>query len=311
MNRRETVPKQVQEAVHDALELLEHDQWRVRLSDENATPDPLPSLLDQCGAFASRPKEREPVRLIHHFACTGGTLIIKCLACSPNAHVLSEMDPLSPIDSSGIKFAPGDMLRLAEYSNRQPAMVEKINLFMASFEALYDANCRKGLRLIVRDHTHSHFCRDEQVPERPTVAEMLGRRFETRSLITVRHPLDSYLSLLKNGWVTFTPSSLDEYAKRYLAFLAAYPDISIFKYEDFVSNAEQMVQEMCSELEIPFPNGFRDLFTALSFSGDSGRKGDQIKPRERRKVPDGLIAEAHNSARFRSLCQQLHYEIGM
>jgi hypothetical protein len=309
MTRRNSVPKQVRHAVHDALELLEQNEWQFRAANDGASPDPLPSLLDQCGSLASQPTEREPVRLIHHFACTGGTLITKCLACSPNAHVLSEVDPLSPIDPAGIKFAPGDMLRLTEYSNRSPGMEEKISLFMASFEALYDANYSKGLRLIVRDHAHSHFCRDEQVPERPTMEEMIGRRFETLSIITVRHPLDSYLSLRNNGWVTFSPPSLEEYAKRYKAFLAAYPGVNIFKYENFLTDAEQVIQQICTDLEIPFPYEFRDLFIAHSFSGDSGRKGDVIEPRERRSVPDGLISEAQKSREFNSLCQQLNYQI--
>jgi hypothetical protein len=309
MSRQETLPKEVRYAVSDALELLKATEGPFNLNDDNMNPDPLPSLLEQCGEFASLPMDSEPIRLIHHFACTGGTLITKCLACSPNLHVLSEVDPLTALPPAGSKFAPTDILRLAESSNRSLTTEEKIQVFMASFRELYRHGEKKGLRLLVRDHAHSHFCTGNEIPKRPTVAEIVARGFDTRSIVTVRHPLDSYLSLHQNRWSTFQPFDLEEYANRYRTFLTANGDARVFKYEDFLSSPGRVMQKMCTELEISFQRDFQDLFMVHGLSGDSGRKGSVIKSRERRPVPEHIEQERSDSPAYKSLCEELEYQV--
>jgi hypothetical protein len=305
----ENIPTEVTEAVAEALQLFQKASFRNQ-TDRHDASQPLPSLLQRCEHYISSDRQpfQEPVRLIHHFACTGGTLITKCLACSPNVQALSELDPLSSkIPESG-HFNPTDLIQLLQHGNRGASMEDKLGLFMASFSALYDSATDKGLRLLVRDHTHSHFCMGETLPERPTLAEILARKFNTCSIITIRHPLDSWLSLANNQWIEFSPATLDEYASRYQAFLAAYPDARVFKYEEFVASPDDVLTEICAELGLPFPPDYKSLFMAHSFSGDSGRKGDVIEARERRPVADELMAAAKESASFHSLCEQLQYE---
>ena len=61
----------------------------------------------------------EPIRTIHHFACTGGTLISKCIATMPNTQMLSEVDPLSTmLQSKKPKFALTDIIILMQQSTR-------------------------------------------------------------------------------------------------------------------------------------------------------------------------------------------------
>lgn len=302
------IPPEVTEAVGESLELFQHARFR----QESRTSEPslpLPSLLERCEELVKHHEKstQEPVRLIHHFACTGGTLITKCLACSPNAQALSELDPLSSKTSAAGHFNPTDLIQLLQFGNRGASMEDKLGLFTAGFKALYDAATAKGLRILVRDHTNSHFCVGAALPERPTLAEILEPNFSTVSIITVRHPLDSWLSLANNRWIEFSPPTLDEYARRYLAFLAAYPNTRRFKYEDFVASPDEVLSEMCAELLLPFPSDYKDLYMVHQFSGDSGRKGDVISQRERRPVTDDLLAAANASPSFQSLCQQLQY----
>lgn len=305
----ENILTEVTEAVADALKILSQARSHEG-PDRRADSQALPSLLERCEQYLGKDwkPQSEPVRLIHHFACTGGTLITKSLACSPNVQVLSELDPLSPKTPASGKFNPTDLIQLLQHGNRRASKDDKLALFLASFAALYGSASLKGLRMLVRDHTHSHFCTGEGVAERPTLAGILAAHYETRSIVTVRHPLDSWLSLVNNQWVEFSPATLEEYAARYLAFLSAYPNAKVFKYEDFVACPDQVLRDMCTELALPFPPGYQTLFPAHSFSGDSGRKGSVIAPRERRAAPDELVDEASESEAFRSLCEQLSYD---
>lgn len=305
-----TIPTEVTEAVAESLRLLRQAHFQNQDEPHQAL-QPLPSLLERCEQHiaAERQPRKEPIRLIHHFACTGGTLITKCLGCSPNVQVLSELDPLSSKVSVSGGFNPTDLIQLLQYGNRGASMDEKLSLFMASFSALYDSTVAKGLRILVRDHSHSHFCVGTALPDRPTLGEIFANDFPTLSVVTVRHPLDSWLSLVNNGWIEFSPDTLDEYAKRYLAFLAAYPDTKQFKYEDFVAHPDQVLAEICTEFSLPYLPDYKSLFMAHGFSGDSGRSGMVIAERERRPVNEDLLVAAKASVAFGSLCQQLGYEL--
>ena len=306
----ETIPTEVAEAVAESLRLLREAHFRSQCEHQGIS-DPLPSLLERCEQYlsAERHPHRESIRLIHHFACTGGTLITKCLACSSNVQVLSELDPLSSKVSATTAFNPTDLIQLLQHGNRPTSIEEKLSLFVASFSVLYDSTLRKGLRILVRDHTHSHFCVGTILPDRPTLGEIFANDFQTLSVITVRHPLDSWMSLVNNRWIEFSPDTLDEYAKRYLAFLAAYPDAQKFKYEDFVANPDHVLADMCTKLSLPYEPDYKSLFMAHRFSGDSGRSGEVIAKRARRQISEDLHVAAKASEAFRSLCRQLDYEL--
>ena len=67
------VPPEFRAAIDDALELLKD---RPAPLAPVATGQPLPSLLEQCRDTLARGRAQQPpVRLLHHMACTGGTLI--------------------------------------------------------------------------------------------------------------------------------------------------------------------------------------------------------------------------------------------
>jgi len=61
----------------------------------------------------------EPLRTAAHFACSGGTLISKCIAALPNVQLLSEVDPLSSYVAPGANgFTPTDLVALLRQSSR-------------------------------------------------------------------------------------------------------------------------------------------------------------------------------------------------
>lgn len=270
------------------------------------------SLLEQCMALCTQKQavELESVRTLHHFACTGGTLISKCLAAMPNTQLLSEVDPLSPLPRTKGKprFAPTDMITQARQSTRGADADLLIELFLNNLDAMYTAAVQSGQRLIVRDHTHSHFCVGTEIPVRPSLREIVLSRLPVLSIVTVRHPVDSFLSVREDNFgMHFLPATFDEYCRRYVVFLEAYQGVPIFRYEDFVASPCAVMAGICGQLKLPYSDQFVDLFDVYALTGDSGRTGQVIEPRPRRPVEGELIEEVEASANYRVLQRMLGY----
>jgi hypothetical protein len=265
------------------------------------------TLLDQCVRLVAQSEAvpAEPVRTVHHFACTGGTLICKCLAAMPNAQVLSEVDPLSPLQDP--RFAPADLLQLVRQSTRGADQQMLIELFQQNLEVVYERSRQLGQRLILRDHAHSHYCTGERQQPRPSFREIVAAKLPVVSVVTVRHPMESYMSLKANGWMHFSPPSLDEYCRRYMSFLQAYEEIPIVKYEDFLDDPHTLMRHVCDLLQLGFSEQFPDLFGVFTLTGDSGRKSDVIETRTRREIDESLAREAESSQNYRLLQTVLGY----
>src|SRR5690606_24312582 len=79
-----------------------------------------------------------------------------------------------------------------------------------------------GGYLVVRAHSHADYCMQVPVPAVDTVTRLLNPYFDIKQLVSVRNPIDSFLSLRQNGWVHFFPNSFEEYCSRLLKFLSAF-----------------------------------------------------------------------------------------
>lgn len=299
-------------ALEEAQALLDQAPGDLALSP--AAPRSLPSLLEACeAAIASRP---DPVALrsVHHFAATGGTLMCKALALMPNVTLLSEMDPLSDQrlpshPDQQPDFWPTDPIYAARVSLRPVSPETSCAVFTASVARLQADVTASGGWLVLRDHAHSQFCSRQDFENRPTLYEMLRGLGPVVSLVTVRHPLDSWLSLQANKWVHFSPPTPEDYARRYHAFLDRHAELPIIRYEDFVADPEPVMQKMCSVLALPFRSGFESRLVAVRMTGDSGRSGARIAPRPRREIPGPVWDDIAQGARFQSLCARLGYAL--
>lgn len=256
---------------------------------------------------AANAADRDRLGSLHHFACTGGTLISRAIAAQANVVLLSEVDPFSRLGQSKARFAPSDILTLLESGARRVSDETVEAAFLGGLQALRNDLRRRGRHLVLRDHSHSHFCAGEDLPARPLMGDMLRRRFDLRALVTVRHPLDSFLSLSQRGWVHFAPGTLEEYARRYLAFLDAYSATRLVRYEDFIADPDAVLRQMTDVLGLPFQPEWRAVFPAITLTGNSGRAGDVIAPRDRRPVPSDIAAQRGESPSYDALCARLGY----
>ncbi len=269
------------------------------------------SLLEQCLSLCARHQAvtPEPIRLVHHFACTGGTLLCKCIAAMPNVQLLSEVDPLSTVleQPGKPRFASTDMVTVMRQSTRGANPDLLLDLFLNNLRIIHSDAVTLGQRLVVRDHAHSHYCFGSEILARPSLREIVSSRFSIRSVVTVRHPLDSFLSLEANGWVNFYPPTIDEYCRRYIAFLRAYEGVPVLKYESFVAAPHEVMHNVCSLLEIPYSDQFIDLFSVFRLTGESGRRSNFIEYKPRRPVNERLSNEIPQSDHYQTLRAMLNY----
>lgn len=305
--------QQLADVLDEALELLKRPGSRSELAIDEAIS---PSLFEQCIELCRQGgQELEPIRTIHHLSCTGGTLIAKCFASMPNVMVLNEIDPLSTQKFNPDKpdFTPTDFLALVRQGNQHVSEELLVRLFTQNLELLRNELASTGKRLLLRDHSHSHFMPYSEMRQRPSVLSMVKARFPVRSLVTVRNPLDSFISLDKgrlSGWKVFRPFTIDEYCKRYLLFLDAHVGLPIFKYETFVNSPAETMQEMCAVMQLRYSSHFTETFDIFRFSGDSGRAGMTIEPRPRQTHNEKILSDARASDSFRILIERLDYEGG-
>ncbi|WOD06171.1 sulfotransferase [Marinomonas sp. GJ51-6] len=268
------------------------------------------SLLARCEAVCKEYKEEKPtIRVIHHFACSGGTLVSKCLSAIPNVFLLSEVHPLSKNHASGKpKYLPSDITTLARYAG-VPSIEELASkLFTENIITTHDFIESRGGVLILREHTHIDYCIGTEVVNNPVVENILSPYFDLKHVVTVRNPIDSYMSLVKAGWVQFLPATFDEYCKRFLAFISHYPEKSIFKYEDFVEKPDKQLKKICHCLELEFDEEYLDIFDIFSVTGDSGRKSSDIAKRERYTLDVNFLSEIEHSENFKKILKKLKYE---
>jgi len=246
------------------------------------------------------------LRTIHHLACTGGTVISKCLAAMPQVALISEVNPLNRF---GSRFEPTNPLLQLERSYRQLSKEEIKADFLRQIGHAHEICTQDDVDLILRDHSHTDFCMGTKPAEVCPIVDYLGDEYALRSVITVRHPLDSYLGLLAAKWENqFSPSTLDEYSRRYLAFLERYADLPLRRYEDFCKEPEAFMEELCGLLEISYSADFLEYFGDISLSGDSGRKGlDGISLRPRREIPEEVAIQADSSQAYAALIDRLAY----
>lgn len=264
------------------------------------------SLLARCETVCNKHKPKKPtIRIIHHLACSGGTLISKCISAMPNVYLLSEVHPYTDLamGKDKPKYAPSDITSLTKYARipNQKELAQK--LFKNAIDEVYQHVNKLGGTLVLRDHTHADFHTKSPIPVRCTLVELLEDTYDLKSILTIRNPIDAYASLVKNGWVHFEPQSFDEYCRRLLCLVEQFEPEQIFKYEDFVKAPQELMQAMAKKLELPFDETFEDVFGIFKVTGDSGRSTDVIGERER-IAPEGILQESQESGFYQKFLER-------
>lgn len=268
------------------------------------------SLIDRYRAVSDLNSPKKPIiRIIHHFACSGGSLISKFLSAMPNSYLLSEVHPSTDfhINKSKPHYAPTDIISLMRFAGIEDEKRLSEEIFRVSIKKINEYLIDVGSQLILRDHTHADFC-VENAPMTSSILNCLHHDYDVKNIVTIRNPIDSYLSLVKNGWVHFSPPTFDDYCTRLCKMLNVYKDTPTFKFEDIVESPVSKMKEITNYLDMAFSEGFIDIFDAFKVTGDSGRTSGDVSPRVRRGHTDDFKSEVANSASFKLLSAKFGYQ---
>lgn len=310
--------KNIQSELKTALTLLDGYQKKQADSQQSNMQDNLvisetDSLLERCQRVvdAEDRQEKPKLRVIHHLACSGGTLISKCIGALPNVYVLSEVNPasLNHIGGGKPKFLPSDITTLSRYANIPQVQELADSLFRQNILTTNMHVIEHGGVLVLRDHTHSDYCVGSDHVDESKVVSTLSEDFDIIRLATIRHPVDAYLSLVKNNWEQHVPKGFEEYCKRFLKFTSQFYKRDIIKYEDIVSDPVKQLKKIAKKLDLPFSASFIDTFSTMQVTGDSGRSGAVIEERPRRPLSDEQIAMISSSKSFKKIAKKFNYGI--
>lgn len=301
----------------DAIEILKAlDSNRERLTTlqkrqqeialELGYKRPLRDLLSAYQTHVGLPVKKnsaKKLRTIHHQAATGGTLISKCIAALSNVCLVSEVTPSArPI----FRFAP--LAVFEQYSSQYSVNDKKLTneFFKVQVNMVYEHALLSGKHLVLRDHNHPETM-GKVYQEKKSLLNVLDD-YHCLSILTIRDPIDSYLSCLKKGWVKQIGESFDEYCLRYLKFIEEYKGIPMFKYEEFCDEPEMVMGEICKALELDYDPDFIKRFYEFRLTGDSGRKSPEINRPKRREISEDFQLEVLNSINYSLFCDKYGYE---
>jgi hypothetical protein len=219
-----------------------------------------------------------------------------------NVAVISEVNPFN---IGGLRFNPFDPVQQLFSQNLIEDKDEALkHVFKARTEmALHLASLNKKT-LVLRDHTHSDYLTGHEPKgfRSQSIINTLKYDYEIKPVLTLRNPIDTFLSLEKNGW-SGGVKTFDEYCRRILIMIEAYKDVPTYHYEDFCRDPDGVLKAICKDLHLEFDPSYKDKFFQKKLTGDSGRGKEigEIKPLPRREYDSSYLETVEASENFQKL----------
>jgi len=247
------------------------------------------------------------LRTIHHLACSGGTIISKAIQAMKDTLVLSEIHP----DSVYYRFNPFDptQLLLAQTTLGQNRAL-KHRIFIHRIKECASLASAAGATLVLRDHTHYDYTVQPTVAPASALLDVLSPHYELCSLVTVRHPLEAYMSLKANGWDKGV-KDLNDYCLRFDTMVSHYQErgAAFLRYEDFCANPHAFMRKVCQHLELTYNPDFERIIFDIPMTGDSGRGKAfrEIKVLTPKAIPAEIATRATHSKHYLRLAELFGY----
>ena len=218
------------------------------------------------------------IRLIHNLQRSGGTIISKCLGAQKDVVLLSEIHPngVEALRNRNKNYEVGDPIFQAQewYELFKKEEYEKVKNSNYNFEQKIDLIVekieKKNKKLIIRDWSFlDHFGIPFIKPTyKNSILEILNKKFKILNLYILRHPLELYISCLNSLPFFIKNYNFDIFIKGYENFFLHASKGKIFKYEDFYSNPEENLKNMCKTIKINFNDNFRENLNKIKLTGD-------------------------------------------
>lgn len=246
------------------------------------------------------------IRTIHHQAATGGTLICKCIAALSSVELLSEINPLGNIHVE-LAYTPREPFQ--QYRTQYGVECERFHKkhFLNQIELILDICTQKGKNLVIRDHSYLQFVAVNKAESlRRPLLEFLDD-YEVLSIVTIRDPIDSYLSGNKIGWLAKHKNNFNSYCKSYNEFMENYKDTPYIRYEDFCQSPKDTMKQICEILQLTYEDSFVSTFFNIKITGDSGRSSSIIEHKERRPMTNDFKLAVESSPEYALFCKNYGY----
>lgn len=218
--------------------------------------------------------QKPKLRIIHHLARTGGTVISRCLSSMDQIALLSEIHPLQHARSNEVILKP---LKQA-HTWYGLVSLDESKMELPFVDAISLLNLRaqeKNKFLIIRNWANRDFFSTHNRPSRPNppfklrTSDVLREQFELLEVATVRHPIDQWFSLRRMITFKQSPMSLNTFLKRYRAFSELAVEMNFVRYEDFTHNPDKTLKQICKYLYIPFDTKYKTRWSKnYKISGD-------------------------------------------
>lgn len=257
------------------------------------------------------PDRLNAIRTIHHLAASGGTIISKALAAQRNTVLLSEIGPFV----GQIRFNPFDPMQqfIRAYLAKDDVLLPNVNrgqfarrVLADRIRVIHSIASQHGRALVLRDHAHSDFMIPSPKRQSSLLLTLAEAELAAISIVTIRAPIDSWLSSLANGW-TSGVQSFNDYCERFLALVGGFKSQHIFRYEDFVLDPETSTKRICAVLQLEYDPDFMQRIGDINLTGDSGRRSSVVAPRERRPVSPEMAKEICDSACYAEIACRFGY----
>lgn len=201
----------------------------------------------------------------------------------------------------------GDSVRWRETG--EPSMLQLITLCEQRARA-------RGARLVLRDWTHLDYVGVPYVEPQFGfgLRDAIAETFDVVEAITVRHPLDQFLSMLRMEVMQDHLSAIP-YLKGCAAFAEHAAARGFVRYEDFTNQPDTALRQICESLGIDYDPRWHSAWQKnLKVSGDrpgSGSRGADLKdirPMPRPTAPAGLVEHFRANRDYLRTCELLGYE---
>ncbi|OJX70341.1 hypothetical protein [Magnetospirillum sp. 64-120] len=250
--------------------------------------------------------------VLHHLARSGGTVITRCVAAASSAVLLSEIHPLmghwhDPRTQVGQGFPLDENER--SLGPRSPANAHCG--MVADIVAIANACAQRGAALLLRDWNHIDFVPNFMVSQpsyRLTLVDVLKPHLALHQVVSVRHPLDQWLSTIVMAKAERT--DLDRFLMGCRKFAETATAMGFVRYEDFVADPEAWTQEICRRLGLPCEAGFLERagqLTNVTRDTTGIRGAAQVTVLSRRPHSPQLLAHMRANADYQATVEMLGY----
>ena len=272
---------------------------------------------------------------VHHVAASGGSIVSQVLAAATNSVLISEINPLGSIHGCrGLKprYDPTSLVWHLVYNSEDLSPKLKLRYFFGQLDISIEHVKGLSRNLLLRDHSHTtfNFLNKNLTFNKKKLNSLFlesinyfyTQKSETfdfpriKPIISVRHPLDSYIASRKKGWLApycGDEINLDNYCNGLLNFqnyLKNAASAKVLRYEDLCMKLETCLENLFLNLEIEFKIPSLEEINLIKVTGKSGRKSVDIEVRERliSDIDDSLKTQVEISKNYKKYCELNGYD---